>query len=365
MEVNKTFHIKAVFRINNGKEKYIMDINSRRQRWINFYRQDGKTRFMLIAAYDKCKSKAPMLWYEKTKERIDWAYAAWDAAMEEARHVPDDYVPSLSVPTGTEIFAEAMGCKVHYPLDNNPFALPCVHSAAEVPKLKVPRWQDTRLSILFEMADKLRSLAGADTLMHLPDIQSPLDIAALVWDKNMFYASLIEEPDAVHELTGKCKQLLFSFLNDWFARYGTTYIAHYPDYYMEGGVTLSEDEIGAISPSMFREFALPTLKEMSEHFGGIGVHCCADSERQWENFKLIPNIKILNLHRPVKSQMDSWKDFNGHVALYPYPCGEGCDCYAWPGQYPVGSHAVLTVEAKERTEAKEKIERMRDIVYRL
>lgn len=338
------------------------ELELRKQRWLDFYRLDGSTRFMLLAQYDKGGLPMPRFWYEKKQERIDWAYAAWQAAMEDTLHVPDDYVPNLSVMTGTEIFAEAMGCKVHYPLDNLPFALACVHDVAGALRLAVPRWQDTRLANLFEMADKLRSLAGPSAVLHMPDIQSPLDIAALVWDKNTFYTALIDEPDAVHELVNKCKQLLFGFLDDWFACYGTSYVAHYPDYYMEGGVTLSEDEIGAISPKMFREFILPTLIEMSQHYGSLGVHCCADSERQWDNLKLIPNLKILNLIRPVKSQRESWKAFKGHVALYPLPCGDGEDILSWPGQYPAGSHSVLTIAAKDRADAREKILKMREII---
>jgi hypothetical protein len=217
------------------KETNVNEMNARKQRWLDFYEMDGMTRFMLIANYEKCACRQPMLWYEKKNERIAWAYAMWQAAMEEAANVPDDYVPSLSMMTGTEIFAEAMGCKVHYPEVNNPFAIASVHSAADA----------------------------------------------------------------------------MEFLDDWFTRYGTAYVAHFPDYYMEGDITLSEDEIGIISPKMFSEFALPSLVEMSRHFEGIGIHCCADSERQWDHMKRIPNLKLLNLFRPPESSRESLRVFVG------------------------------------------------------
>ena len=41
---------------------------------------------------------------------------------------------------------------------------------------------------------------------------------------------------------------------------------------MSGGLTLSEDEVGAINADMFDEFSQPSLTELSEYFGGIGVH---------------------------------------------------------------------------------------------
>jgi len=34
---------------------------------------------------------------------------------------------------------------------------------------------------------------------------------------------------------------------------------------------------------------LPELIELSHEFGGIGMHCCADAEHQFESFKKIPN----------------------------------------------------------------------------
>ena len=92
--------------------------------------------------------------------------------MEDMLLIADDRVPSLHIATGTEIFAEAMGCPVHYPLDTNPFALPCVESAAVAAKLKTPRWEDTRLAILFKMADELHQRAGSGVVFRMPDIQS-------------------------------------------------------------------------------------------------------------------------------------------------------------------------------------------------
>jgi hypothetical protein len=66
------------------------DMERRRHSWNELYRLDGRTRFVLVADYNKGAPAAPKLWYELKRERVDWAYAAWQAAMEETRHVPDD-----------------------------------------------------------------------------------------------------------------------------------------------------------------------------------------------------------------------------------------------------------------------------------
>jgi hypothetical protein len=335
----------------------MIEIERRKQRWIDFYRLDGKKQFLLMAEYPK-RVPMPPLWYENSEKRIDWALRSWENAMEDMPLVCDDCVPSLHVATGTEIFAEAMGCPVHYPRDSPPFALPCVNNSAEAAKLKTPRWEDTRLAVLFEMADKMKKQAGADAVLRMPDIQSPLDIAALVWKKISFYPAMIEEPNAIHDIVMKIKDLLTGFLDAWFARYGIAYVSHFPENYMQGGICLSEDEIGAISPSMFCEYVFPSLKELSLRYNGLSMHCCADSERQWENLKTIPGLKLINLYRPIESGKNGWKTFANTCAQYPVPCGSG-EMDSWPAQYPPGAHTVLTIEATSRDEAAVMIEKMR------
>ena len=151
-----------------------------------------------------------------------------------------------------------------------------------------------------DIADELRRRAGPDALMRLIDVQSPMDIAALVWDKNTFYAALIESPAAVKELAGRVKELLVAFLDRWFARYGGAFMAHYPQYYMSRGLTLSEDEVGAVSPEMFDALFLPELADLSARYDGLGMHCCANARHQWEGFKRIPDLRLLNLVQPME-----------------------------------------------------------------
>jgi hypothetical protein len=341
----------------------MLEIEVRKQKWLDFYQLDGKEQFLLMAEYPK-QGPRPLLWYEHKDQRVDWALREWETAMQDVTRIGDDRVPSLYVATGTEIFAEAMGCPVHYPQDTNPFALPFVNSAADVARLSTPRWEDTRLANLFELADELKSGAGKDAVFRMPDIQSPLDIAALVWNKKSFYPAMIEEPEAVHELVEKIKVLLTGFLDAWFGRYGTAYIAHCPENYMVGGMCLSEDEIGAFSPAMFREFVLPSLSELSVRYGGLSMHCCADSERQWDNLRAVPGLKLLNLYRPIQSGRNGWKAFADVCAQYPIPCGSGA-MESWPEQYPSGAHAVLTIDAADRNDAAAKVEKMRTVLEKM
>ena len=117
----------------------------------------------------------------------------------------------------------------------------------------------------------------------------------MLWNKLDFYPALVKHPDAVERLVGKIAGLQFAFLDEWYRRYGTDFIAHFPEYYMPFGVTLSVDEIGAVSPKMFPQYFLPHLEQFSGRYGGLGLHCCANARHQWENLKKVPGVRLLNL----------------------------------------------------------------------
>ena len=291
----------------------------------------------------------PLPWRELKAARIEWAWRQYERQIARIAWLRDDTLPYVHVRTGTEIFAEAFGCDVYFPDDNMPFALPLVNSAQEAAKLKTPDVSTSSLAYLFDMADELRRRAGNGALLQMVDIQSPMDIAALIWNKETFYPALIEAPEAVLELAEKVKHLLTAFLDEWFARYGTEFIAHYPAYYMPAGITLSEDEVGAVSRRVFDKLFLPELTELSERYGGIGIHCCAHARHQWEGFKQIPNLRLLNLNQPVDVLRESYPVFAGIPQM---PIGDEDDApWARPVHYPVHSRIVIQATARSRDEA--------------
>ena len=171
----------------------------------------------------------------------------------------------------------------------------------------------------FEIGDELQRRGGGDVLMKPVDIQSPMDVVALIWNKEELFIAMIETPDALCALAEKVRHLMVAFFDEWFGRYGTTFVAHYPDYVMQGGITMSVDEVGAVSDEMFCSFFRDELVAISEHFGGIGIHCCADARHQWSNFSDIPGLKLINHNSPPRREAseyipDSLRSYGGKVA---------------------------------------------------
>ena len=284
-------------------------VEKRKQNWVDFYDMTSPVNRLLVVEYTQDVIKRPPLWWENMKEREEWSYQRYMLQMENLERLHDNTIPYLSMITGTEIFAEAFGCKVHKPEGDNPFALPLIKEPTDLCKIKMPRLEDTNLIKLFESADRLKARVGKDALFSLPDIQTPIDVAALIWEKSGFYMAMFDEEPAVKELSCMVKEFMFSFLDEWFRRYGSSFMAHYPDYYMPYGITVSEDEIGIVSSEMYQEYFRDELHEFATRYGAIGIHCCADSNHQWENLKEVPNLKVLNFVRDAENTKKAVKFF--------------------------------------------------------
>lgn len=327
-------------------------ISHRKQRWLDLYDPTKPGVRCCLVRWMPDLPERPWPHEHNLEERVDWAWKKYLSQVEQLAWLDDDTLPFLDVYTGTEIFAAAFGCKTYYPENDMPFAMPLIKSADEVSKVQVPGLDVPPVAILFKMADELRQRAGPEALMHMVDIQTPMDISALIWDKTTFYPALIQEPEAVKELAHKVLVFLEAFLDEWFARYGREFIAHYPDYYMPYGITISEDEIGAVSGKMFNQFFLPELEELSHRYGAIGMHCCAHARHQWENWRKIPQLKLLNLVQPPEITKEAWSFFADHPAQFHSYCGEG-PAPGWHGQHPPQARMVYEVMAGSKEEAVE------------
>ncbi len=338
------------------------EIEARKARWRAFYQQTGAPAMVVIHCDPDAPTEPLWPWPSKRRERLERAWDAYGRQMDCLTWLDDDSLPHLHIMTGTEIFAEAFGCAVHRPDDNMPAARPRITHASQVAKLRVPELSSSSLAYLFDMADELQRRAGVGALFRMIDVQSPLDIAALIWDKNEFYPAIVEAPEAVLELADQVRQLLTAFLDEWFARYGQDFIAHFPYYYMPYGVTLSEDEVGVVSPRIFADIFLPELVALSQRYGMLGMHCCADSRHQWEQFLRIPNLCLLNLVQPEEVVREAYRFFAPHVAQMHSGYAAQGPAWSWPAQLPPDARIVYELGAPTRDEAVELAANMREAV---
>jgi hypothetical protein len=333
--------------------------HNRMNKWLRFYERSHSVKTITLVDFDIDHRPYPNP--DNLEKRLDWAETVYRTQMERLSVVDDDRIPFAHLYTGTELFAEAFGCKVHRPLDDMPFALPCIESASEIKNLRLPDVHSSTLSRAFEFAHLVKQRTGPEAPMSMPDIQSPLDVASLIMDKTEFFALMLEDPPAVRELISLAEQLICNFLDEWFAEFGDDYIAHYPEYYMHGGLTLSEDEVGVISPQLFEEYCLEPLNRLSERYGGIGIHCCANSQHQWENFRKIHGLKIINIVQSAQVTKASFTSFSDICCQFPGWCGDGSPSESWLKPIPQDAHMVLHYRATTVADAVETAKKLREL----
>ncbi|MBS3762404.1 MAG: hypothetical protein KGZ25_03765 [Planctomycetes bacterium] len=334
----------------------VSTMEDRLARWESFIEGESPFKFLFYVNFSLPEEEEQLPpavppWPDRADERVERRWAEYELMCKKTELVEDDRVPYISNMTGTEIFAEAFGCEVHRPDDTNPFALPMVHTAREADALETPELSTSSLSYLFDIADELFRRGGSVALMKPVDIQSPMDIVALIWDKSDLFCAMVETPEAVIALAEKVRALLISFFDEWFGRYGTTFVAHYPDYVMADGLTLSVDEVGSINEEMFCQFFRDGLVAISDHFGGLGIHCCADARHQWNNFRSLPGLRVINHNAPPtrdarKYLLDSLRFYGDAAVQIPLGWQPDGQPKSWPDQFPEETRVVFWVQAE-------------------
>jgi len=248
---------------------------------------------------------------------LDFHLRNYEAQLRVLEAIDHDGVPYVKVHTGTQLFAEAFGCPVHVYKDGWLAARPLVETPAEADRLPQPTLRARPLQRVFELAAMIRERVGPSVPISVPDIQSPFDIAALVWRKEAMFMAMIDAPEAVKGLVAKCQALLEDFLRTFLREIGEVNLCHCPTAWAppELGCWLSEDEAGSMSVAMFEEFCLPSLVQLSEVFGGMFIHCCAAADHQYANFLKIPNLRGLNRVFQAPGPRPAIEAFAGRTVL--------------------------------------------------
>jgi hypothetical protein len=347
--------------VDTGRE-----IAARKARWRAFTEPGADPGFMFFVNYPDPDAPESGLPHPARRDtRLEAAWYAYESQLSRAAIIGDDRVPFTAVWTGTEIFAEAFGCPVERPDDTMPFALPLVSTPAAADALTVPELSTSSLAYLFEMGDELHRRAGGEAVMRMVDIQSPMDIAALIWEKSAFFAAMIDAPESVMHLAAKVHELLTAFLDEWFSRYGREHIAHFPEYFMATGMTLSEDEIGAVNTQMFDDFFRDELIALSARYGGLGVHCCAAARHQWDSLIALPGLRVLNLCNPPAEPLDYTRDahtyFGERVVHVHHGWSPDCAPADRPRHFPANTRVIHNLDAGDESAASELASRLRDL----
>ncbi len=155
-----------------------------------------------------------------------------------------------------------------------------------------------------EVFSKYPKISSFVNMFH-PDLQGPLDIAELLWGGDMFYA-MYDEPELVHGLLSLITETFTAFMKRW----QTIFPLHpeincYKFYHYLGGILLRCDSAMNLSPSLYREFAVPYDTELYARFGGGAMHFCGRGDHYIEALSLVPGLTGVNLAQPHYNDMET------------------------------------------------------------
>ena len=80
------------------------------------------------------------------------------------------------------------------------------------------------------------------------------------------------------------------------------------------------------------------------------MHCCANATHQWESFKKIEGLRVLNLVQPSDVLERAAEFFGNSLCHYHY--GPGHDYIpAWAYRLPGDAHCVIDIGVNSKDEA--------------
>lgn len=174
--------------------------------------------------------------------------------------------------------AEAIGSRLVFPGGDTAYVAEyAVKEQHDLDRLKVPDpLKDGRLPLFLEASDIVLKEVGDQVPVSLTTA-GPFTTAANIRGTEHFLRDLRRDPEFVHRLLRFATDSIIPFARQTIA--------------LGGRIGLAEPVASGtlISPKLFREFALPYLKELIEHIkkltGGTApsLHVCGNSSRIWQD----------------------------------------------------------------------------------
>lgn len=244
-------------------------------------------------------------------------------AWRDTLQIDDPFIPYLQPMGGVTVFASAFGCKVDFFPHTLPWAHPVIGAgepAERVYDLPHAGVRDGQLGEMLEFTDYFMRETQGRYPIGITDMQGPMDSAYLVWNSSDFMMAMYSNPKEVHHLMRRVTDLIIAYVKEQ-RRHSAEFLpCHYPPLWARDGwgISMSDDALAVLSPSTYREFALPYANELSEEFGGIFIHSCGNFKHQLKNLKKVRGLRGLNFGATEMPFEAVWERFGGKCAVVPH-----------------------------------------------
>ena len=194
----------------------------------------------------------------------------------------EDYLPWFGPDFGTISTALAWGGEVIYPQGGFVFIKPVIHAPEEVDRVLPADPAGGHVARAIALARRVKARLGSEHIWcRAVDLQGPLSTAALLWEQEDFFCSMLTAPDAVHRLMERVTTHLIGMYRAMIQGMGPLCGMVWPYHWLPDdlGVVFTEDLMPLLSPELYREFGLPYMKRLADTFGGAFIHCCGEFEQ--------------------------------------------------------------------------------------
>jgi hypothetical protein len=131
--------------------------------------------------------------------------------------------------------------------------------------------------------------------MSLTDTQSPLNIAAHLFDVTTLFLEMYDNPSGYKLLLDTISNLLIDFTKKQAAMIGGAVASPGHGFASSrcfDGIGMSDDNMLMLSDDMYEELEIPFREKVGAEFGGVAFHSCGNWSRKIEVVKKIKNLVI-------------------------------------------------------------------------
>jgi hypothetical protein len=200
-------------------------------------------------------------------------------------------LPGISIPTlwpdyGTVSTAKYWGCVPRFDsTGGNIFVDPVAQTMEEALALTPipvddPEQDAARALTVFK---QLKEDLGTDRLwLRTPDMQGPLNTAAMMMNQEELLMAMYESPDELHVFLEKVTTFLICYAQYLHNGSGNRVLGNiwpYTVFPNERGLSLTEDLMPLLSSDCYAEFGIPCLRKLAVAFRGLHIHCCGEFGR--------------------------------------------------------------------------------------
>lgn len=196
--------------------------------------------------------------------------------------VDDDYIPSLFPGCRQGLLPTAYGAQEEWASDHY-WVAPVLGDIQEAYELTPPDFTTQGVAAeLLETTRFFRRATAGRLPIQMPDMQGPLDLAGNMLGAERLMMAIHDHPEAVHHLLDRMTDDFITYMHLLeAASEGTLVPIHcMPTVWLPPGraMSLSEDLLAVISPSLYEQFAIPYNERVAAEFGGLVIHSCGSWE---------------------------------------------------------------------------------------